>query len=248
MSARLLERLEAFLKIPPQPGAPPGDGGSAVIFRAAPAFLSYRRVAYAAGQVPATLFLVAMTSGFFFVGTLAGGRGGAFFALLGLAIISFFILQAVVGWFCLVIDYNYRWYVLTDRSLRVREGALLVREMTVTFANIQNISVEQGPLQRHFGIADLKVDTAGGGGGGPRGQKQGYLNFHTAWLRGVSNAAEVRELMLRRLKEYRGAGLGDDRPEELPEAGNAGLAAVLQTLLAEARGLRGSAESLLRSA
>ena len=38
-----------------------------------------------------------------------------------------------------------------------------VREMTVTFANIQNAPVNQGPIQRALGIADLQVETAGGG-------------------------------------------------------------------------------------
>jgi membrane protein YdbS with pleckstrin-like domain len=57
------------------------------------------------------------------------------------------------------LDFEKRWYVVTDRSFRVREGVVFVREMTVTFANIQNISISQGPIQRAVGIADLRVDT-----------------------------------------------------------------------------------------
>src|SRR4029077_20010196 len=81
------------------------------------------------------------------------------------------------------LDFDKRWYVVTDRSLRVREGVLRVSEMTVTFANIQNISVSQGPIQRALGIADLRVDTAGGGSTTPG--HAATQSMHTAWLRGI---------------------------------------------------------------
>jgi hypothetical protein len=82
--------------------------------------------------------------------------------------------------------------------------------MTMTYANIQDISVTQGPLQRLFGIADLKVVTAGGGGGGEARQHQGTLfDMHTGYFRGVDNAPEIRDLMLDRLRRLRDAGLGD---------------------------------------
>ena len=38
-----------------------------------------------------------------------------------------------------------------------------VQEKTMTFSNVQNVSIRQGPMQRLFGIADLEVRTAGGG-------------------------------------------------------------------------------------
>src|SRR6185295_13129153 len=104
-------------------------------------------------------------------------------------------------------DFEKRWYVVTNRSLRVREGVLSVREMTVTFANIQNISVSQGPLQRFFKIADLRVDTAGGGGA--ETAKHPGMNLHTAWFRGIENAEEVKALVLERLRGLKDAGLGD---------------------------------------
>ena len=39
----------------------------------------------------------------------------------------------LVVWFLLRVDYDLRYYVVTDRSLRVREGAWNVREMTITY-------------------------------------------------------------------------------------------------------------------
>src|SRR5205814_3372587 len=105
-------------------------------------------------------------------------------ALLFHLIGSFFFLAVVR------LDYEKRWYLVTDRSLRIREGVVNVREMTVNFANIQNISISQGPLQRLLRIADLRVDTAGGGGGRAANTHHAAQNLHTAWFRGIDNAGE----------------------------------------------------------
>ena len=59
------------------------------------------------------------------------------------------------------------WYVMTERSLRIRRGIWVIREMTITFENVQNVKVQQGPLQRFFGISSLVVETAGGGSAEP---------------------------------------------------------------------------------
>src|SRR5208337_4922580 len=96
------------------------------------------------------------------------------------------------------LEYEKRWYVVTDRSLRIREGVVTVREMTVNFANIQNIAISQGPIQRLLAIADVRVDTAGGGRQSEaRGASE---NLHTAWFRGVNDANEIRELIQQRLR------------------------------------------------
>jgi uncharacterized membrane protein YdbT with pleckstrin-like domain len=123
------------------------------------------------------------------------------FLLLIMIIVSVFHLAVIR------LKYEKRWYIITDRSLRVREGVIGVQEMTITFANIQNISISQGPVQRLLAIADLRVETAGGGGSSQ--QQHGAPNLHTAWFRGIDNATEVRELMQQRLRQFKDAGLGD---------------------------------------
>ena len=104
-----------------------------------------------------------------------------------------------------------RWYKISDRSLRIREGVVFVREMTMTFANIQNISISQGPIQRFFKIADLKVETAGGGGAvKPDSSSQNpVFSMHIGVFKGIENQDEVRDMMLARLKKLRDTGLGD---------------------------------------
>jgi membrane protein YdbS with pleckstrin-like domain len=88
---------------------------------------------------------------------LAGAIGGF---LLAAFIVMALAFTSLVSYVTIRLDYEFRWYKTTHRSLRIREGVWLVREMTMTYANIQDISVSQGPLQRLFGIADLpKVPT-----------------------------------------------------------------------------------------
>jgi hypothetical protein len=116
----------------------------------------------------------------------------------------------------------------------------------MTFANIQNLSIRQGPLQRLFGITDLRVRTAGGGqaAGGSDHETAEAANMHLAFFRGVDNAEAIRDLIMDRMRGLRDAGLGD--PDDLPEAadqppaGTDDLLAASQELLAASRELRGA--------
>lgn len=148
------------------------------------------------------------------------------------------------------LDYEMRWYVVTDRSLRIRTGVWSVQELTMSFANLQQVVVEQGPVQRLLGLADVRVQSAGGGGGGehPRQQAQGE-SLHTGNFHCVENAHEIRDLVLARLKHFREAGLGD--PEEAhratataAQAGTSGPGAMPDELIAAARELAAEARAL----
>ena len=121
-------------------------------------------------------------------------RGITFlFIPLSAAILGIVLVWRIIALALVRLDFEKRWYLVTDRSLRVREGVVKVREMTITFANIQNISISQGPIQRLIGIADLRVDTAGGGPS--RGDKKGGgESLYTVRFRGVDNANEIGTL------------------------------------------------------
>lgn len=99
-------------------------------------------------------------------------------------------------------------YTLTDRALRLRRGVTQVEEVTLSFANIQNVKFIQGPLQRAFGIADLIVETAGGGSGLAQPGQPG-AEHHRGLIKGVGDPEALRDLMLKRVRAVRGAGLGD---------------------------------------
>jgi len=114
------------------------------------------------------------------------------------------------------LDYDMRYYIITDRSLRIREGVWQIRETTLTFANIQNMNIVQGPLERLFGIYDLVVDTAGGGGSSGH-NSEGRLTggiLHQGVFRGIQNPAQLRDLILGYLRSIRTSGLGDHEDQE----------------------------------
>jgi len=120
-----------------------------------------------------------------------------------------------------------------------------VRESTLTFANIQQISVGQGPLQRLLGIYDLEVTTAGGGsgGGGHHSQLGAHGDsMHRGFFHGIDNAPEVRAMMLERLRHLRDTGLGDPDEAHHEEAkapqSSAALLDAARELLQETRALR----------
>lgn len=180
------------------------------------------------------------------------------FECLGFA---FALLQIPFTYAMVRMDYEYRWYLVTDRSLRIRTGLTFVRESTFSFANIQQIVVRQGPLQRLLGLGDVVVTTAGGGGtAGPESGKSVQAEpMHQGILMAVENPDEIRDLIKEHLRRLRSAGLGDpDDDEVVPTAStvtNSGVPlqtpgatrdgrslAAARELLDEARKLRGSLE------
>lgn len=143
------------------------------------------------------------------------------------------------------LDYEMRWYVVTDRSLRIRTGIWRVQELTMSFANLQKVEVTRGPIQSLLGLGDVHVQSAGGGGGGAGAQKGQHDSLHTAVFHGVENATEIRDLILERLRRFRATGLGDpdDHPDARPPAAthvSPELLRAAHALLAEARALRQS--------
>ena len=173
--------------------------------------------------------------------------------LLGIA---FFLAQLPFTFAAVRLDWELRWYLVTDRSLRIRAGLWSLQESTMSFANLQQVEVMQGPLQRLLGIADVRVQSAGGGGGGPHGQGHDMNDsLHTGVFHGVDNAQEIRDLILDRLRHFRQAGLGDpddhhsaapassaaDSAGAAPTRSNDALAAARE-LLDEARALRSAVQ------
>jgi uncharacterized membrane protein YdbT with pleckstrin-like domain len=160
-------------------------------------------------------------------------------------------VQLVITYSILRIDYEQRWYVLTDRSLRVREGVLRLNEKTMTFANIQHLTVRQGPIQRLLGIADVEVRTAGGGGATPGAQPGGgraTASTHTAYFRGVDNAEEIRNVIRDRIRHHRDTGLGDPDDEAHAEAPGAVPGAIPGAIFDAAPGIHPAGAVLLEAA
>jgi len=206
------QRLLRLLRVDERPQPPPGRSESLRVFRASPAYFRYSLLRWSFGQLGAFLGLLFSFSVFSFNFLPDFDFFGIDWVqrLETLAFVIFFV-QAAVGFVRLRLEYRLRWYMVSDRSLRVREGCFHIREQTMTVANIQNMAIRRGPLQRAFGIADLEVRTAGGGA------KSGDSNdvdsigkdHHLARLRGLDDAEAVREILWSSLRRHRDAGLGD---------------------------------------
>src|SRR5688500_2784568 len=230
------DQLLHLMRVPPSPTPPPGSPPR--IFRAAPNYFKLRMIRWTITQFFAILGLV---MAIYFVGSQVSPRMPKYVAwgitigeILGTIALIF---EATVGWLIVRLDFELRWYMLSDRAIRIREGITTVREKTVALANIQNIAVRQGPLQRLLGIADVEVNTAGGGGGGNEMEKKkaGAEPMHVAYFRGVDNAEEIRDLLREGVRRQRDAGLGD--PDEVERASDSDVDAAIAVLLREARAL-----------
>lgn len=197
--------LARLFKVPKQPPSLLAVGGEAIeSFRPAPGFLDYLKFQF-------WILLMLVDGGLFVLWVvLLVNEPVAAILLIPVFLVVMFAPD-VVAYVALHLRYDTTWYVMSGRSLRIRRGIWLIRETTVTFENVQNVELKQGPLQRHFGIADLVVQTAGGGGAQP---KQGQTNPHEARIEGVDDAQRIRDLIMSRVRQSRRAGLGDERPEQ----------------------------------
>jgi uncharacterized membrane protein YdbT with pleckstrin-like domain len=233
------DSLLRFLHVPHTPTPPPGSPPR--IFRAAPNFYKLRLIRWGLTQLAA---IIGVVWTIYFLSWLGSNPGiprivvrlirlGELFGVIGL------IFQFILGWALVYLDYDLRWYMLSDRAIRIREGITTVREKTIALANIQNISIRQGPLQRFLGIADVEVKTAGGGGESDSTHEKGFTAepMHVAYFRGVDNAEEIRDLVSEGARRQRDTGLGDPdeahaehRPVDTIDAA--------AELLSEARALR----------
>lgn len=160
--------------------------------------------------------------------------------------ITFFLVQFMVTYSLVRLEFEQHWYIVTDRSLRIRTGILRLQESTMSFANIQQVEIRQGPIQRLLGLADVCVRSAGGGGDMTH-DSQGHGqegSLHLGVFHGVDNAVEIRDLILERLRAFREAGLGDPedkRPVRVVQttgATDGSAEAAAGVLLGEARALR----------
>jgi len=194
--------LTDLFRVPREPPAlPAGSHESVVTFRPSEGWLNYRKVVFWIVLAIIDILLI----GAWIAILVTNMTVGLILALPWLALV---ILPDIFAYVAIYLRYDTTWYVLTDRSMRLRRGIWIIHEITITYENIQNLSVTQGPLQRYFGFSDLTVQTAGGGAAAhPKG---GGGGGHSGVLEGLADAASVREIVMQRVRASRSAGLGDE--------------------------------------
>jgi uncharacterized membrane protein YdbT with pleckstrin-like domain len=226
-----------MMKVPAQPAPPPGSPPR--VFRAAVNYFRLRLLRWLIAQFVLILPPLGWTIAVIALGRNTDAPRGLMLTFQILEAITWiaYVVQLLFGWGVLRLDYELRWYMVSDRAIRIREGITTVKEKTMTLANIQNISIKQGPLQRLLGIADVEVRSAGGGGGGPHGKENPLLEpMHVAYFRGVDNAEQIRELLREGVRRQRDSGLGDH--DDHHTTASVDQETAIATLLSEAKLLR----------
>lgn len=200
--------LLLVLQAPREPPEPPaGSPASVQLFRASKQYL-FCKLAVTAVVFAILALVPAVIAVLLLFNRNAPPPAKIVFALAAVG----FVLLGVFAWFMTRLEYDMRYYIITDRSLRIREGVLTITEVTLTYANVQHLEISQGPIGQLLGISNLVVRTAGGAGGAPLPDQPGQRTGHRGNLKGIDNAEEIRDIINGHLKRYRHAGLGD--PEE----------------------------------
>jgi hypothetical protein len=125
------------------PPLPLGAGSNAKSFRPSPGFLRYLKFQF-------WCLLLAFDIAVLAVSLVLAMR----FPVIAPWLIPLALIVAVVpdiiAYVAIHLRYDTTWYITTDRSLRIRRGIWEIHETTITFENVQNVSVESGPIERFF--------------------------------------------------------------------------------------------------
>ncbi|MCC6677149.1 MAG: PH domain-containing protein [Phycisphaerales bacterium] len=201
--------LAGWFRVPSGPPTPPALAGEVVqAFRPAPGYLRYLKFIF---WILLLLIDVAIIVPWLIVCFIQPVVG----AIIAIPVWILAVAPDIIAYVGLHLRYDTTWYALTDRSLFIRRGLWVIHETTITYENIQNATIHQGPLQRYFGIANLEVRTAGGGGHGP-GKHGGGGGGHLGLLEGITDAERIRDLIMERARRSRSAGLGDEHDHREP--------------------------------
>ncbi len=199
--------LVDWFRVPKEPPwLPVGPDDAVETFQPAPGFLRYLKFWFWLGLLPLD---VAIFIGWIILTVFVPWLGAVLFPVA----LILAVVPDIIVYVALHLRYDTTWYVMTRRSLRIRRGVWVIREVTITFENVQNIRVSQGPVQRHFGIADVVVETAGAGSN-PR--QQGFQITNEGLIEGIHDPEHLRGLIMARLRQSRAVGLGDEEVESHP--------------------------------
>ena len=197
--------LAGWFRVPTEaPDLPAVDGREPERFRPSPGYLAYLKFMF-------WLFLlivdIAIVGTWVVVVIVEPWLG----ALLFVPMLALAIMPDVVAYIALRLRYDTMWYVMNERSIRIRRGIWIIQETTITFENIQNVLVTQGPLQRWFGIASVVIQTAGAGAAGRIRRSRRALALGL-----IEGVADARAAGLVSGEDEGGPrrGLGDDRAGE----------------------------------
>ncbi|WP_181684619.1 PH domain-containing protein [Halorhabdus salina] len=136
----------------------------------------------------------------------SGGSGGSFLQgaliFVGIAAVG---VALVAGW---EVAYHRRFrYDLTEDTFDIHSGVLSRRDREIPYHRIQNVDLRQNVIQRVLGIAEVRLETAGGG------QTEAQLQYVNR-----KEASRLQEEVARRKRD----DSEDTESEQQPPAGATG--------------------------
>ena len=194
-----------LFKVPQRPPELPSlSGDTPRSFHPSRSFLRYLRLCFWVAAIAIDVLIFALWLGV----VLANRNLGIVLTIPALALA---ILPDIVAYVALHLKYDTMWYVMNARSLRCRRGIWTVIEHTITFENVQNVHIRRGPVQYFFGIWTIVIETAGAA---EPGEANRYAVGNKAIMEGIENPAEIRDLIMERVRRSRGTGIGELPAEE----------------------------------
>ncbi len=97
-------------------------------------------------------------------------------------------------------------YCIDDEGVKMKGGVIWKKQVTVPYSKITNVDITQGPVQRHFNIGTIHVQTAGAGG--QQGQKAELK------MNGIRELEVVRDIIVKEVKSLTYAPAGDITKKE----------------------------------
>ena len=206
------------------PALPAGDPRSVKVWNPGEGYLGYRMLGFWLSSLGALGgVLGSAAGGLALLATQPRDLPGPVATLMGVGLLLLslgLLLGVLFGWAVVHLELDMLRYTFTDRAMRLRRGVLKLEEVTLSYANVQNVQLVQGPVQRWFGIGDLLVDTAGGGAQAANPQQVAL--GHRGLIKGVGDPERLRDFIIERVRAFRGAGLGDAEAHRKPTRAAAG--------------------------
>ncbi len=110
------------------------------------------------------------------------------FGILSLIFLAVMILDALwIPAFFKTLEYG-----IDSEAVKMNKGVFWKKRITVPYHKITNVDITQGPLERHYGIGTIHVQTAGAGGA------QGARAELT--MSGVRNIEHIKDIIMEGVK------------------------------------------------
>lgn len=118
---------------------------------------SYKRVRLIIWGIVSVILLIAYFCFYFFI--LPEEASINIFFMISIPTLIFIIgLSFIVSYY----GYHQMAYALRDRDIYYKKGLIFRKTTVIPFNRIQHCEVNHGPVDRIFGLASLKIFTAGG--------------------------------------------------------------------------------------